>query len=103
MRRGTSFDANQARRQLLEECQDVTALQLAAEDYLALRINAVNLKNRLRDIKADGCDCLHDQLLRIVGPQQAPTSMALMRRGRSRPQHHNRTFDLVGSRPQCSG
>ena len=34
VRRGTGFDANQAWRQLLEECQHVPTLQLAAEDHL---------------------------------------------------------------------
>jgi hypothetical protein len=31
-------------------------------------------------------------LLRIVGASTAPTSMALMRRWRSRPQHHYMTY-----------
>ena len=47
MRRGAGFDTNQARRQLLEEGQDVASLQLAAEDHLATGINAVHLKYRL--------------------------------------------------------
>src|SRR5215470_3952261 len=34
-------------------------------------------------------------LLRIVGALTAPTSMALTRRWRSRPQHHNRTSTAV--------
>jgi hypothetical protein len=44
MRRGAGFDTNQARRQLLKEGQDEAPLQLAAEDHLATRINAVDLK-----------------------------------------------------------
>ena len=47
VRRGASLDTNQARRQLLEERQDVPALQLTADEHLAFRINAVHLKNRL--------------------------------------------------------
>src|ERR1700746_3567421 len=54
-----SFDTNQARRQLLEESQDVAALQLAADDHLAVSINAMDLKNRLRDIETDCRDRLH--------------------------------------------
>src|SRR5688572_3734314 len=47
MRRSASFDANQARRNILEECQHVTALQLPAENYIACRVNAMHLKNGL--------------------------------------------------------
>ena len=91
MRRRTGLDTNQARRQLLEERQNITALQLAAEDDIALRIDTVNLKNRLRDIETDCRNRLHDWLLRIVGALTAPTSMALTCRWRSRPQHQKRT------------
>src|SRR3972149_5427442 len=91
MRRGASLDTNEARRQLLEECQDVAPLQLTADEHPAFRVDAVHLKNRLRDVETDGCDRLHDWLLRIVGALTAPTSMALMCRWRSRPQHHKRT------------
>jgi hypothetical protein len=56
-RRGAGFDADPARRQLLEECQHVTSLQLTADNDIALCINTVSLKDRLRDIETDGCDC----------------------------------------------
>jgi hypothetical protein len=46
-------------RYLLEECQHVTALDLPADDYVARRIDAVDLKNRLRDIQTDCRDRLH--------------------------------------------
>src|SRR6202162_3685368 len=97
MRRGAGLDANQARLQLLEERQDVAALQLTADGHLAFRLDAVHLKNRLGDVETDCCDHLHDWLLRIVGALTAPTSMALKCRWRSRPQHHKRTLgvDLV--------
>jgi hypothetical protein len=47
MRRGAGFDADKAwrRRQLLEERQDIAALQLAANDYLATGINPMNLED----------------------------------------------------------
>src|SRR5206468_12378283 len=67
MRRGAGLDPNQARLQLLEKRQDVAALQLTADGHLAFRVDAVDLKNRLRDIETDCCDHLHDWLLRIVG------------------------------------
>ena len=45
MRRGAGFDTDQARWQLLEERQYVAPLELTAEDDIALRIDAVNLKD----------------------------------------------------------
>ena len=63
MRRGTGLDANQACRQLLKERQNVTALQLPADDNLALRINAVDLEYRLGDIETDCRDRVHAWLL----------------------------------------
>jgi hypothetical protein len=60
MRRGAGFNADQARWQLLEEYQNVAALELTTEDDIALRIDAVNLKNRLRDVQTDRRDRLHD-------------------------------------------
>jgi hypothetical protein len=47
MRRGAGLDANQARRQLLEERQDIAALQLTADDHMAISINAVDLETDL--------------------------------------------------------
>src|SRR6185436_9776711 len=85
MRRGASLDADQAWRQLLEECQHVSTLQLPADHHSPISINAVNLKDRLCDIETDCCDRLHARLLRIVGASTAPTSVALTRRWRSRP------------------
>ena len=62
------LNTNEARRQLLEERQDIAALQLAADDHLAFRVDAVDLKNRLCNIETDCRDRLHEWLLRIVGP-----------------------------------
>jgi hypothetical protein len=45
MRRGTGLETDNTRRQLLEECQDMATLELAACDYLPFRVDAVNLKN----------------------------------------------------------
>src|SRR6476660_10517184 len=91
MRRGTRLDPNQARWQLLEEPQNRAALQLTADDHPPFRINAVHLKYRLRNVETYSRDRLHDWLLQIVGALTAPTSMALMCRWRSRPQHQKRT------------
>src|SRR5665809_83099 len=93
MRRSPGLAANEAWRPLPERRQDVAALQLAADEHLAFRVDAVHLKYRLGDVETDGCDRLHDWLLRIVGALTAPTSMALMCRWRSRPQHQKRTFE----------
>src|SRR4029077_20085461 len=57
--RGTGFDADQAWRQLLEERQDVAALQLTADDHLASSINGMHLKDRLGDVETDCRNRLH--------------------------------------------
>jgi hypothetical protein len=59
MRRRAGFDANQARRQLLEKGQHVAPLELASKDDFALRIDAVDLENRLRDVETNCRDRLH--------------------------------------------
>src|SRR6516165_11641940 len=97
MRRSASLDADQARRQLLEERQDVAPLQLTTNHHLASGINAMHLKDRLGDVETDCRDRLHDWFLRIVGALAAPKSMALTCPWRSRPQHQKETFALVYS------
>src|SRR5262249_10003342 len=91
MRRSTGFHADEARRQLLKEWQNVPALELTANDDITCRVNSVDLKNRLSDIETNCRDRLHAWLLRIVGASTAPTSMALPCRWRSRPQHQKQT------------
>src|SRR5215813_9198532 len=91
MRRSAGFHADEARRQLLKEWQNVPALELTANDYITCRVNCVDLKNRLSDIETNCRDRLHVWLLRIVGASTAPTSMALPCRWRSCPQHQKRT------------
>src|SRR5258706_13812364 len=63
VRRGAGFDTDQTGRQLLEERQDVAALQLAANDHLAASVDAVNLENRLGDVETDCRYRLHGSLL----------------------------------------
>src|SRR5215472_8706697 len=95
MRRCAGLNTDEAWHQLLEECQDITSLQLAPDDHLAYRVDAVDLKNRLRDVETDRRDPVHAALLRIVVTPAATTSMALTCRWRSRPQHHYRTSDVI--------
>jgi hypothetical protein len=45
VRRPAGFDTDQTWRKLVEERQDVAALQLAANNHLAASVNAVNLEN----------------------------------------------------------
>src|SRR5215831_3209248 len=47
MRRSAGFDANEARRQLLKEWQNVSALELTTNDYITCRVNSVDLKKNL--------------------------------------------------------
>src|ERR1700759_4177419 len=105
MRRSAGLNADEAWRQLLEECQDITSLQLAADDHVAYRVHTVDLKNRLRDVETDRRDLVHAALLRIVVAPAATTSMALTCRWRSRPQHQNRKwaasfYHLIGAAEQ---
>jgi hypothetical protein len=44
---------------LLEKRENIAALQLPTEHHLAVSINAMDLKNRLRDIETDYRDRLH--------------------------------------------
>jgi hypothetical protein len=60
MGRSAGFDTDKAWRQLMEESQDMASPQLAAEDYLATAINAVDLEYRLGNIETDCRDRLHD-------------------------------------------
>src|SRR3984957_12369685 len=87
MRRGAGFNADQAGWQLLKECQHVTPLELTTDDDIALRIDPVNLKDRLRNVETECRDRLHVWLLRIVGALSAPTSVELTCRWRRRPHH----------------
>src|SRR6516162_2131292 len=77
MRRCAGLNADEAWRQLLEECQDITSLQLAPDDYLAYRVDAVDLKNRLRDVETDRRHPVHAALLRIVVTPAATTQWHL--------------------------
>jgi hypothetical protein len=43
--RGTGLDANEARRQFLEERQDVPPVELTAKNHFTIRIDAMNLEN----------------------------------------------------------
>lgn len=54
MRLGARADARP------DSSKNVSALQLATENDIAVRIDTVNLKNSLRDIETDCRDPLHD-------------------------------------------
>jgi len=45
MRWRAGLDANQARWQLLKERQNITPLELATENHVAVRIDAMNWKH----------------------------------------------------------
>jgi hypothetical protein len=72
MGRSTSFDTGQARWQLLKECQHIAPLELASKDDKALRIDTVDLKNRLRDVGPIVVIVCMTWLLRIMGALTAP-------------------------------
>jgi hypothetical protein len=59
MGRGARLDSYETRRQLLEKRQHIPTLKLTAKYDIPVRINAMNLKNGLRDIETNGRDRLH--------------------------------------------
>jgi hypothetical protein len=68
VRRGAGLDPHETPGQLLEESNDVSAIELAPDDHIAFSINAMNLKNRLCDIETDCRNRLHGPVLRIGSP-----------------------------------
>src|SRR5271169_4221120 len=60
MRRRAGLDTNEAGRQLLKERQHISALQLPAKYHLTIRVNAMNLKDRFRDMETDCRNRSHD-------------------------------------------
>src|SRR6266496_3203162 len=76
MRGCASLDADETRRQLLEESSDVTALQLAPDDHIAFQVDAMDLKNRLCDIETNCRDRLHG-----LAPPNQVTPLATTVRG----------------------
>jgi len=86
----TGLHTDQAKRQLLEERQNLAAPKLAADNRLARRINAVNLENGLRKIQTD-----RDNFCHRKAPSQRFQKTALWHLdagGGSRPQHQLRTL-----------
>src|SRR5215468_2242250 len=55
----------------------MAAFQLAADDHIARGVNAVDLKNRLRDIETDCRNPLHGWLPRTVATPSATTQWHL--------------------------
>src|SRR5262249_23124544 len=86
------------RRLLLEESNDVPALEPTPDGHIALGVNSMNLKNRLCDVETDRRHSLHGPVLRIRSPT---ATMAPTCRWSSRPQHHNRTFPCRIARSCC--
>ena len=59
MGRGAGFHANKAGRQLLEQLQQLPTRQPAPQHCLALRVDTVNLENRLCQIQPNNRYLLH--------------------------------------------
>src|SRR6516162_6334352 len=62
MRRGAGLDPDQARRHLPKERHNIPALQLPPDNDLASRIDAMDLKDRFRNIETDRRDRFHAPL-----------------------------------------
>ena len=72
-------------------CQNVAALDLTADDHIAFRIDAVDLKNRLAMPRPTVVTVCMFGSSESWEPLTAPTSLALTCRCRSRPQHQKAT------------
>ena len=59
----TSFDADQTRRKLGEEFQDLATAQMTADNNFALVVNAINLKYVLRDIQTNCANLINGWLV----------------------------------------
>jgi hypothetical protein len=88
VRRSASFDADDARRQLLEEWQEPGGASVVGAQAHSLERPHRGPGDRLGDIETDRCDRLHAWLRRIVVTSTATMALALTCRWRSGPQHH---------------
>jgi hypothetical protein len=87
MRGGAGLNADKARKLLLKERQDLAAPQLPAHNSSARCINTMDLKDVLREIKADRGNFVHGRLP-FGGSSTATAIWHLDAGGGSRPQHH---------------
>jgi hypothetical protein len=74
VRRGARLHANQARRQLPEERHHLAASQSFADNNFLLAINAVHVKDILREIQTDCANFLHWTAPLLVVDIQLPLS-----------------------------
>jgi len=72
MRAGACFHADETRLEAFEKLQDLAAAQLAPEDHHAVQVDAVDLKDVLGQIDADGGSLFHGWLPSLVGFHDTP-------------------------------
>src|SRR5208282_2549556 len=102
MRGRAGLNPDETRRKLLKERNNIPAPELTANDHVPPRVDAVDLKDRLRNIETNRRDRVHVQLPQILAAPSATTSMALTCQWRSRPQHQKRTLSAT-SPPASAG
>ena len=95
MRGGAGFHADQAGRELGEERQDFGSAQRPTHEDLALRIDAVDLEDVLRQIEADGANLCQGRLLSMRSTTSSWHSDA---GGGGRPPHQARHQYGLGHR-----
>src|SRR5262247_1992115 len=71
MRTAAGLHADQTRRQLGEERQHLLASELAGDDDLALRIDAVDLEHLLCKVEPDGGNCCHGRPSLVIRLQRS--------------------------------
>src|SRR5262249_51371539 len=84
--------ANEARWQVGKEVENLCSADTLADHYRTVRINAVNLKDRLRNINTDCANLTHGRLSSMwFVSTQPPYGTSMPQSGR-RPPHHSRHF-----------
>lgn len=74
MRARARFHADEACRQALEECEQFAPSDAALQNGSSLRIDTVDLEDRLGEIETDGSDG-HGRLLKLVATTAPDTSV----------------------------
>jgi hypothetical protein len=85
VRRCARFHANEARRQIGKEIKNLRSTNTPADHHRAIRIDAVNLKYRLRNIDTNCANFAHGRLPSMwFVSTQPPYGTSMPQSGRSR-------------------
>src|SRR5262249_12536614 len=95
------FHANEARWQVGKKLEYLRSTNTPPNHHLAIRIDAVNLKHRLRNIETDRANLPHGRLPSMwFASTQPPYGTSMPQSGR-RPPHHSRRFGGLRRMSAC--